>query len=164
MSPVPLLISSALTKEKGNPGANVKLLIPVQDETTAREFLAGGRKKVGSGMTAWTCVPVQLDENLPAVDDTMYLSLGNRKDGNPLNHRRSCAPREKLAWSGETGGTLGIHVWKFWATAEGTHVRTEESWEGPSPPALVKEIQEALDASLIRWLSSLKARAEPAVV
>jgi len=32
-----------------------------------------------------------------------------------------------------------------------------------SPPQ-VKEIQEALDASLIRWLSSLKARAEPAVV
>ena len=73
-------------------------------------------------------------------------------------------PLKKLAWSGETGGILGIHVWNFWATADGTHVRTEESWEGPSLPAQVTEIQEALDASLIRWLSALKARAELAVV
>jgi uncharacterized protein YndB with AHSA1/START domain len=27
---------------------------------------------------------------------------------------------KKLAWSGETGGILGIHVWNFWATTEGT--------------------------------------------
>jgi hypothetical protein len=40
-------------------------------------------------------------------------------------------PLKKLARNGETGGILGIHVWNFWAIAEGTHVRTEESWEGP---------------------------------
>lgn len=40
-------------------------------------------------------------------------------------------PLKKLAWSGETGSVLGIHVWTFTATTEGTHVRTEESWEGP---------------------------------
>jgi uncharacterized protein YndB with AHSA1/START domain len=73
-------------------------------------------------------------------------------------------PLRKLAWSGEAGGILGIHVWSFWATAKGTHVRTEESWEGPSVPARVEETQEALDASLIGWLSSMKARAEAAVM
>lgn len=72
-------------------------------------------------------------------------------------------PLRKLGWRGETGGILGIHVWNFSAIAEGTHVRTEESWEGPSLPSQIKEIQEALDASLIRWLSSLKARMEAAL-
>jgi len=33
-------------------------------------------------------------------------------------------PLKKLAWSGETGGILGIHVWNFWANSEGTRVRT----------------------------------------
>jgi hypothetical protein len=66
----------------------------------------------------------------------------------------------KIAWSGETGGILGIHVWNFSAAAEGTHVRTEESWEGVSLPGETKDTQDALDASLVRWLSSLKARAE----
>jgi len=86
------------------------------------------------------------------------LSLGNRRDGNSFDHKRSCAPQETR--NGETGGILGIHVWNFSAIAEGAHVRTEESWEGPSLPSQIKEIQEALDASLVRWLSSLKARAE----
>jgi len=58
----------------------------------------------------------------------------------------------------------GALVYEPFIAAEGTHVRRKESWEGPSLPAQVKEIQEALDASPIRWLSSLKARAEPAVV
>jgi uncharacterized protein YndB with AHSA1/START domain len=44
-------------------------------------------------------------------------------------------PLRKLVWSGETGGILGVHVWKFSATPEGTHVGTEESWEGVSLPA-----------------------------
>jgi hypothetical protein len=71
-------------------------------------------------------------------------------------------PLKKLAWRGETGGILGIHVWNFWTTAESTHVRTEESWEGPSLPAQIEEIQIAPDTSLVRWLSFLKARAETA--
>jgi hypothetical protein len=69
-------------------------------------------------------------------------------------------PLRKLAWSGETGCILGVHVWNFSATPEGTHVRTEESWEGVSLPAQTKGIQDALDASLVRWLSFLKTRAE----
>lgn len=69
-------------------------------------------------------------------------------------------PLKKIAWSGETSGILGIHVWAFSATAEGTQVRTEESWEGDSVPAQTKDMQDALDASLVRWLSFLKRRAE----
>ena len=42
-------------------------------------------------------------------------------------------PLKKIAWDGETGGILGIHVWTFLPTAEGAHVRTEESWEGSVP-------------------------------
>jgi hypothetical protein len=69
-------------------------------------------------------------------------------------------PLTKLAWSGETGGILGVHVWNFSATPEGTHVGTEESWEGVSLPAQTNGLQDALDASLVRWLSLLKTRAE----
>jgi uncharacterized protein YndB with AHSA1/START domain len=69
-------------------------------------------------------------------------------------------PLKKIAWSGETSGILGLHVWTFSAAAEGTQVRTEESWEGASVPAQTKDLQDALDASLVRWLSFLRRRAE----
>ena len=68
-------------------------------------------------------------------------------------------PVKKIAWNGETSGILGIHMWTFSTTAEGTHVGTEESWEG-SVPAQTRDLQDALDASLVRWLSLLKHRAE----
>jgi uncharacterized protein YndB with AHSA1/START domain len=68
-------------------------------------------------------------------------------------------PLKKIAWNGETSGILGIHVWTFSATAEGTHVRTEESWEGAGP-AQTKDLQDALHASLVRWFLFLKRRAE----
>ena len=69
-------------------------------------------------------------------------------------------PLKKIAWSGEAGGILAVHVWTFSSSAEGTQVRTEESWEGTSLPAQTEDIQRALDGSLVRWLSYLKARAE----
>jgi uncharacterized protein YndB with AHSA1/START domain len=68
-------------------------------------------------------------------------------------------PLKKIAWYGETSGILGTHVWTFSATAGGTHVRTDESWEG-SFPTQTKDLQDALDASLVRWLLLLKRRAE----
>jgi uncharacterized protein YndB with AHSA1/START domain len=70
-------------------------------------------------------------------------------------------PLKKIAWNGETSGILGMHVWRFSATAGGTHVRTEESWEG-SFPTQTGNLQDALDASLVRWLLFLKRRAEAA--
>lgn len=69
-------------------------------------------------------------------------------------------PLKKIAWSGETSGILGVHVWTFSSMDEGAHVRTEESWEGSSVPAQTKDLQGALDASLVRWLTFLKRRAE----
>jgi hypothetical protein len=67
-------------------------------------------------------------------------------------------PLRKLASSGGTGRILGVHVRNFSVTPEGTHVRMEESWEGVSLPAQTKRIQDALEASLVRWLSFLKTR------
>ena len=41
----------------------------------------------------------------------------------------------------------GAFIYEPFIAAEGSHVRRKESLEGPSLPAQVKEIQEALDAS-----------------
>jgi uncharacterized protein YndB with AHSA1/START domain len=69
-------------------------------------------------------------------------------------------PLRKLAWSGVAGDVLGIHVWTFSSDKEGTHVFTEESLEGPSLPEHHEDLQRALDDSLVRWLASLRDRAE----
>ena len=68
-------------------------------------------------------------------------------------------PGQRIGWSGTTGGILGIHVWTLSRTPDGTRVRTEESWEG-ALPASVEVVQTGLDASLARWLTALKMRAE----
>jgi uncharacterized protein YndB with AHSA1/START domain len=73
-------------------------------------------------------------------------------------------PLRKIAWSGETGGILGVHVWTFSSRPGGTTVRTEESWEGRSLPSQVQDLQRQLDASLISWLSHLKNRAEAPLI
>jgi uncharacterized protein YndB with AHSA1/START domain len=69
-------------------------------------------------------------------------------------------PGQRIGWSGDSGGILGIHVWTLWRTPDGTRVRTEESWEGELPGP-IEAVQAALDASLVRWLAALKIRAEP---
>jgi hypothetical protein len=66
----------------------------------------------------------------------------------------------RIGWHGETNGILGIHVWTFSSSEAGTLVTTEESWEGPALPSNVGALQQALDTSLTRWLSSLKAHVE----
>jgi len=43
--------------------------------------------------------------------------------------------------------------------ADGTRVRTEESWEGELPGP-IEAVQAALDTSLMRRLAALKIRAE----
>jgi Polyketide cyclase / dehydrase and lipid transport len=67
---------------------------------------------------------------------------------------------ERLAWHGEANGIVGIHVWAFSPHEKGTIVATEESWEGELPASNVPELRRALDASLVRWLSFLKAHVE----
>jgi len=69
-------------------------------------------------------------------------------------------PPSRIGWHGETNGILGIHVWTFSPSEAGTLVTTEESWEGPALPSDVGALQHALDTSLTRWLSSLKAHVE----
>jgi hypothetical protein len=69
------------------------------------------------------------------------------------------SPR-RIAWHGEANGILGIHVWTFSPSERGTLVTTEESWEGLALPSDIGELKRALDASLERWLSFLKARVE----
>jgi hypothetical protein len=69
-------------------------------------------------------------------------------------------PPSRIAWHGETSGILGIHAWTFSPSEGGTLVTTEESWEGPALPSDVGALQQALDTSLVRWLSSLKAHVE----
>ena len=69
-------------------------------------------------------------------------------------------PPERLAWRGDANGIVAIHVWMLAQTKEGTHVSTEESWEGVGLPAPVDTVQAALDSLHIRWLSALKTRTE----
>ena len=69
-------------------------------------------------------------------------------------------PPERFAWSGDANGILAIHVWMLTQTHDGTHVHTEESWEGSGVPKPVEPVQAALDGLHVRWLSALKMRAE----
>jgi hypothetical protein len=69
-------------------------------------------------------------------------------------------PPHRIAWQGEANGVLGIHVWTFSPSERGTLVATEESWAGPALPSDVGELKRALDTSLARWLSFLKACVE----
>jgi uncharacterized protein YndB with AHSA1/START domain len=69
-------------------------------------------------------------------------------------------PPERLVWSGDANGIVAIHVWMLTQTQDGTHVHTEESWEGSGVPEPVESVQAALDGLHVRWLSALKIRAE----
>lgn len=68
-------------------------------------------------------------------------------------------PHERIAWSGESSGVFGVHVWKFMKVEGGVIVQTEESWSGESVDR-PEDQQKALAASLRRWLESLKSEAE----
>jgi uncharacterized protein YndB with AHSA1/START domain len=70
------------------------------------------------------------------------------------------APPERLVWGGDANDILAIHVWILTRTQDGTHVHSEESWEGSGVPEPVESVQAALDGLHVRWLSALKIRAE----
>jgi hypothetical protein len=66
----------------------------------------------------------------------------------------------RLAWSGKTFGIRAIHVWRFNKEDEGTHVHSEESFEGLIVklfPGLMKKI---LAKALGQGVTALKAEAE----
>jgi Polyketide cyclase / dehydrase and lipid transport len=65
-----------------------------------------------------------------------------------------------IGWTGKALGIAAVHVWHFEAQDGGTLVRTEESWAGPLPRLLRGRMEKALQDSLDRGLSHLKAEAE----
>lgn len=73
---------------------------------------------------------------------------------------RRLEPFRRLAWSGRTLGIRAVHVWELEPRADGTLVRTEESWSGwPARllrGAMRKRLRDAIDAGL----GYLKAEAE----
>ncbi len=69
------------------------------------------------------------------------------------------APK-RLVWSGKTFGIRAVHVWKFEKKDEGTHVHTEESFEGLIVrlfPGLMKKM---LAKTLSQSVTALKMEAE----
>jgi uncharacterized protein YndB with AHSA1/START domain len=66
----------------------------------------------------------------------------------------------RILWGGTAGGITGVHQWLFTPTDDGVHVATDESFAGEPVEADAAGMQSLLDASLIAWLSSLKAAAE----
>ena len=63
-------------------------------------------------------------------------------------------------WGGPAQGITAVHHWQFLPEAGGTRVHTEESWDGEAVRTDVAGMQAALDASLVAWLTKLKAHAE----
>lgn len=67
---------------------------------------------------------------------------------------------KRLAWSGKTLGIRAVHVWKFEKKDEGTHVHTEESFDGfivrLFPGLMKKMLAKALD----QGVTALKTEAE----
>ena len=70
-------------------------------------------------------------------------------------------PYSKIAWSGPAFGCFAIHTWTFTELPNGnTRVDVRESMEGWLVSLMTHKFQTGLDASLNKWLSSLKSRAE----
>ena len=72
-------------------------------------------------------------------------------------------PTRKLAWSGQAGMVLTLHVWTLVPIEDGVSVQAEISWEGLSLPGEARDLQRALETALGRWLSFLKDDVEDRV-
>jgi hypothetical protein len=68
--------------------------------------------------------------------------------------------RERVVWGGTSGGVTGTHEWLFAETPEGVRVSTTDSLSGDSVNADREGMQKVLDASLVAWLTHMKAAAE----
>jgi len=65
-----------------------------------------------------------------------------------------------VAWSGRTLSIRALHVWRLVPREDGTHVRTEESYDGLVARALRRPLQGTLDTALVEGLRHLKTEAE----
>jgi hypothetical protein len=70
------------------------------------------------------------------------------------------AERSRVLWGGTSGGITGVHEWLFSETPDGVRVTTTESFAGKPVEDDARGMQKLLDASLVAWLSHLKAAAE----
>jgi hypothetical protein len=66
----------------------------------------------------------------------------------------------RIGWTGRTRGIHAVHVWSFEQRAEGTYVRTEESFTGLIARLLAKSMHKTLVKALRQGLSALKQEAE----
>lgn len=67
---------------------------------------------------------------------------------------------ERIVWTGRTRGVRAVHVWSFEQRAEGTYVRTEESFNGLLAQIFAKSLQKVLVQALHQGLLALKLEAE----
>jgi uncharacterized protein YndB with AHSA1/START domain len=73
--------------------------------------------------------------------------------------RRVDRPR-LIGWTGKTTGIEAVHVWRLELRNDGTHVQTEESWEGLLVRTLRGPLRRSLQKSLDDGLTHLQAEAE----
>lgn len=69
-------------------------------------------------------------------------------------------PPARLAWTGKTMGIRAVHVWRLTPQGEGTHVRTEESFDGLIVRLLPGLMRKMLIRALEQGVQALKAAAE----
>jgi hypothetical protein len=67
---------------------------------------------------------------------------------------------DRIVWTGRTRGIRAVHVWSFEQRAEGTYVRTEESFHGLLARLFAKSMRRTLVEALRQGLSALQHEAE----
>jgi len=68
--------------------------------------------------------------------------------------------KRRIVWTGKILGIRAVHVWMFEEQADGTLVRTEESFDGLLARLFAKSMRRMLAASLIKGLEALKTECE----
>jgi hypothetical protein len=75
---------------------------------------------------------------------------------------RVVEPPNRIGWTGKTMGIAAAHVWTIEALEAGTHVLTEESWDGFIVKLLRgmmrKQLQKSMDAGLAHLAAALSRR------
>ena len=69
-------------------------------------------------------------------------------------------PKRRIVWTGRILGIRAIHAWTFEERADGTLVRTEESFDGLLARLFAKSLQRMLASSLAKGLEALKMECE----
>lgn len=69
-------------------------------------------------------------------------------------------PPRALAWAGKTLGIRAVHTWRLNAMQDGTHVATEESFEGFIVRLFPGLMNKMLAKALEQGLAALKSEAE----